>query len=315
MKKQLVLLCAALWLVSCGDESTSKIDTNNTPDDMAGSDSMAEVDIVPTDTDDTLPDETGDGLLSDEDGLVANDTDPNCQPGDFPDVCGSWAQVMIFTSTANGAGFDVVIVEIRTLSLLTQRQQGGHLWVDSKMCHIEIINKTALNPVKILMPQSFADALILLHKEADITIDGNYFQPTYWELRSVDQTSIGADPSAYELPTTPDDPRAEDWDNNDIKGLTVLINAGFSNGTTHIVQKSSSELTGVVAGTGQDQMIGGTVYWTEKQAVLTTDNPLFKTGMQNIIDESKPNTWQQKRIPAEWSCTDVTANGGTLFPQ
>lgn len=334
MKKQFLFLFAALFIVSCGDEATGpQADTNGVPDESAvtddavtdeavvvDEDTVEPVDQVdPSDqsdqTDQTIiPDETTDELLSDEDTEVPDDTDPDCQPGAYPEVCGSWAQQMIFTATAKVAGFDAATAEIRTLFRMTQRQQGGHLWIDSKICHIIIENKTALNPIKILMPQSFADSLIMLHKEADIELDGTYYQAPYWELRSIKQSILPADQGTYELPTEPTDPDVEDWDNDTIPGLRVNVNAGLSNGVTHIVEKSSSELWGTVKGTGETQTIDGTVYWTDKQVVLSTDNVLFKGGAQNVLKEDGANIWRQKRIPAEWTCTEVMANGDTLFP-
>jgi len=337
MKKQLATLCAlstALFIVSCGDESTTKNDSNNTNDETIIDDTVID-DTTPMIDEDTVvvdqmtdtavteeepvdetqfPDETGDEMLSDEDGLVPDDTDPNCQPGAFPEVCGTWAQQMIFTATAKVAGFDAATAEIRTLFHMTQRQEGGHLWVDSKICHIIIENKTALNPINILMPQTFADALIMLHKEADITLAGEYYQPTYWELRSIKQSILPVDQGTYELPTDPGSPDVEDWDNDGIPGLKVNVDAGLSNGITHIVEKSSSELWGQVNGTGATQTIEGTVYWTDKQVVLSTDNQLFKGGAQNVLKESGPNIWRQKRIPADKDCAYIIENGNTLFP-
>ncbi|HNT27518.1 MAG TPA: hypothetical protein PKH10_04975 [bacterium] len=340
MKKASVLFCALLFIVSCGDESTGpQTDTNTVPDESAVTDdTVTDEAVVDEDaatgesdlpdesdlSDDAvdpsdqtiIPDDTTDGLLSDEetDGEVPDDTDPDCQPGAYPEVCGDWAQQMIFTATAKVAGFDAATAEIRTLFRMTQRQQGGHILVDSKICHIVIENKTALNPIKILMPQSFADALIMLHKEADIELDGTYYQAPYWELRSIKQSILPADPGTYELPTEPTDPDVEDWDNDSIPGLRVNVNAGLSNGVTHIVEKSSSELWGTVKGTGETQTIDGTVHWTDKQVVLSTDNVLFKGGAQNVIKEEGPNIWRQKCIPANWTCTEVMANGDTLFP-
>lgn len=337
MKKQFLFLCAALFIVSCGDEATGpQTDTNTTPDESAVTDDTVTDDAVVVDedtaivdevdpsdqsdqsdqTDQTIiPDETTDDLLSDADTEVPDDTDPDCQPGAYPEVCGSWAQQMIFTATAKVASFDAAVAEIRTLFRMTQRQQGGHLWIDSKICHIVIENKTALNPIKILMPQSFADSLIMLHKEADITTDGQYYQPTYWELRSIKQSILPPDPGTYELPTEPTDPDVEDWDNDGTPGLRVNVKAGASTGETHIVEKSSSELWGQVKGTGETQTIDGTVYWTDKQEVLSTDNELlFGGGAQNVLKEDGTNIWRQKRIPAEWTCTEVMANGDTLFP-
>ncbi len=339
MKRQLSTLClacgTALFIVSCGDESTTNPDTDNTPDntvideDTAGGDSMAEVDGVdemdtvdtaadedidePSDDSTTFPDETGDGLVSDEDGLVPDDTDPNCQPGAFPEVCGSWAQQMIFTATAKVAGFDAASAEIRTLFLMTQRQQDGHLWIDSKICHIVIENTSTLKLININMPPSFAAGLLLLHKEADITLAGEYYQAPYWEMRSIKQSILPTDPSTYELPTDPASPDVEDWDNDGTPGLRVLV-SGTLNGTTHIVEKSSSELWGQVNGTGETQTIEGTVAWTDKQVVLSTDNGALKGGAQNVIDEDGANIWRQKRIDPLWTCTEVMANGDTLFP-
>ncbi len=342
MKNLRVIWCGILvfFLVSCGEESSGpKPDTSGATDETAVSDETETSDNAPAvdeeTTDNTVIDEdtsnesgmndletTADGdssvsdeMISDTDEELSDEDsgDPDCQPGAYPNTCGVWAQKMIFTATAKVAGFDAATAEIRTLFRLTHRQQGAHIWADSKICHIIVENKTPLNPINILMPQSFADALIMLHKEADIDLDGNYYQPPYWELRSVDQDSIGPDPAQYVLPIDPTDPRVEDWDNDSEPGLRVNVNAGFSSGVTHIVEKSSSELWGRVEGFGDEMIIGGTVYWTDEQKVIKTDNVLFKGGAQNVIDETRTNAWRQVRIPAAWTCADVIANGGSLF--
>ncbi len=329
---------AAVWLVgACGEESSSpQSDTTPVPDtavtDEGGgndetvtdTDPVEEMDeavltgddaVTPLDDETVIPDETNDEPESDADGEEPDEDagDPDCQPGSYPNTCGVWAQKMIFTATAKVAGFDAATAEIRTLFRLTHRQQEGHIWADSKICHIVIENKTPLNPINILMPQSFADALIMLHKEADIDLEGNYYQPTYWEIRSIKQANLPPDPGTYQLPTDPDHPDVEDWDHDSEPGLRVNVNAGFSSGVTHIVEKSSSELWGKVEGTGEEMVIGGPVYWTDEQKVLKTDNVLFKGGAQNVIDQNKTNAWRQVRIPADWTCAEVIANGDALF--
>lgn len=61
-------------------------------------------------------------------------------------------------------------------------------------------------------------------------------------------------------------------------------------------------------------VIGGTVYWTDEQKVLKTDNMLFKGGAQNVIDQTRTNAWRQVRIPDGWTCAEVIANADALFP-
>lgn len=330
----LSVLCVFV-LVSC---AIGKSDTNQTVQDTSGQQDTAVVDTdtaVVADTAADVDTVVEDKVVTDADGAVATDSqgdddsiveedeqpdiDTGCNPGEFPNTCGTWAQKMFFSANAKVFSIDAAKATTETLFVIKQTQNGKDIYADSTICSVVI--KTSTNGmINIDMPDTFAKGLKLLHKTAALTkeTDGtfSYYQEPYWELRSVNQDLQGVLPKDYVLPTAESDPRAEDWDNNGHKGLRVVVTGTLmTHANTDIVEKSSSELWGKVEGTGQTQKIGGKVKWSDEQVVLWTDNWMAESGAKNSYDDSAENSWVQYRVPDNYTCTEVIANADTIFPK
>jgi len=81
-------------------------------------------------------------------------------------------------------------------------------------------------------------------------------------------------PATDALPVDPADPRVFDQDGDGHPGMSVSVQIlGIIEGQTYVVQRVRCTLSGSV--TSADR-IGGTIEWSDEQAVLEATNPLLK---------------------------------------
>ena len=332
-----------------GDSTTDAGDTTDdsadtTPDEADTSDSGSDDDT--SDTADSVSDnddaDTGSEICTEEEGTMQLSSEIcgstqhgrlyekctggfwvktdicSCDPGDYPEVCGYYAQKMWFTANTKIATIDMAEGWTRTYFVVYQEQRHEKLDIVAKICTIKLGNSMS-GTVNPQTSQAFADALPLLPKVATLTKEADdsysYFQDWSYELRSIDPACV-LDPVAFQLPTDPNDACVQDWDNDTVPGLLIQVK-GTMSGDTHIVEKSASLLHGTVTEEGTN--IGGAVEWTDEQVVLSTNNYVLKSGAQNALKEpsskfSGPaNTWEQVLIDHKIDCKFVVDNAGTLF--
>ena len=244
-----------------------------------------------------------------------------CDPGEYPEVCGYYAQKMWFTSSS-----DVPLVGnlaegwTRTYFHIVQEQEQDKIHIKATYCNIKIDNDKS-NLLKIIMPQSFADALGTADKESVITKneDGTFGfdQDVFWEIRGIDPACYGDNPAGYTLPTDPNDPCVQDWDNDGLPGLTVNT-TGLASATMGMVEKSSSMIhDGVISEDGST--INALVDWTDEQKILYTDKNALKNGAKNNQKdpsdnfEGDSNFIEQFKIPEGSDCAYIVTNAGTIF--
>jgi hypothetical protein len=242
----------------------------------------------------------------------------SCDPGDYPEVCGYYAQKMWFTANSKVATIDMAEGWTRTYFLVYQEQHHEKLNIIAKICSIKLGNSMSgtVNPQS---PPQFAESLPLLPKVATLKKEADdsysYFQDWSYEIRSIDPACI-LDPVAFQLPTDPNDACVQDWDNDTVPGMLIQVK-GTMSGSTHIVEKSASLLNGTVTEGGVK--IAGAVNWTDEQVVLSTSNPLLKDGAQNALKEPSThftgpaNTWEQVLVDHKIDCQYVVDNAATLF--
>ncbi|MCK5809377.1 hypothetical protein KAH37_10360 [bacterium] len=236
----------------------------------------------------------------------------SCDPGEYPEVCGYYAQKMWFTANSKVATIDMAEGWTRTYFLVYQEQRGEKISMVSKVCHVKLGNSMS-GTVNPQTPPSYAEALPLLMKSATLTKESDdsfsYFQDWFYEIRSVDPTCV-IDPATYVLPTDKNDACVQDWDADGVPGILVIVK-GTMSGDTHIVENSATKLQGMVLEDGVK--LGGTVEWTDVQNVLVTDNFLLKSGAQNALKEGSPNTWEQVLLDTKVDCQYIIDNAKTLF--
>ena len=247
-----------------------------------------------------------------------------CDPGEYPEVCGYYAQKMWFTSSS-----DVPLVGnlaegwTRTYFHIVQEQEQDKVHIKATYCNIKIDNdKSSL--LKIIMPQSFADALGTADKESYITKNDNntfgFDQDIFWEIRGIDPNCYGDNPAGYTLPTMENylnNSCVQDWDNDGIPGLTVTT-SGLASATMGMVEKSSSIIhDGVISEDGL--RIDALVDWTDEQEILYTDKNALKNGAKNKQKDpsdnfdGRSNFIEQIKIEDGSDCAFIVNNAGTIF--
>ena len=242
-----------------------------------------------------------------------------CDPGEYPEVCGYYAQKMWFTSKSKVFTIDLAEGWTRTYFHIVQEQEQDKIHIKATYCNIKIDNSMS-SVLQVVMPQSFADALGTADKEAVLTKndDGTfgYKQDIFWEIRGIDPACYGDKPEDYVLPENSNDPCVQDWDNDGLPGITVTAK-GTMSGTMGMVEKSSSIIRdGYFEENG---VLKAYVDWTDKQKILYTTNQMLKDGSDNQIkDESSkfdgPAKFiEQVKIEDGSDCAFIVNNAGTIF--
>ena len=255
-----------------------------------------------------------------------------CDPGDYPKVCGTYAQKMWFTSVSKLYSIDGAEGWTRTYFLIEQEQEQEKVHIKATYCNIKIDNdKSSL--LAIVMPQSFADALGTANKEAVISKRDNgtfdFAQDVFWEIRGINPVCYGDNPAEYTLPedenAVSDDnvPCVQNWDNDALPGLTVNAKGTLGgNASLGMIEKSSSTIhDGLISTDGLQ--INALVDWTDEQKILVVEgtNQLLKSGAQNLQQNSSKqpgftgpfNFIEQFKIPEGSDCAYIVNNAATIF--
>ena len=211
-----------------------------------------------------------------------------CDPGEYPEVCGYYAQKMWFTSSSKVATIDLAEGWTRTYFHIVQEQEQDKVHAKATYCNIKIDNSMSAL-LQVIMPQSFADALGTALKESYITKnDDNTFgfnQDIFWEIRGIDPACYGDNPAGYVLPSNSADPCIQDWDNDGMPGLTVNAKGSIGgNSIMNMIEKSSSIIhDGLISEDGLK--IDAIVSWTDEQKILYAENNALKGGSDNKLKD------------------------------
>ena len=249
-----------------------------------------------------------------------------CDYGEYPKVCGTYAQKMWFTSVSKLYSIDGAEGWTRTYFLIEQEQEQDKVHAKATYCKITIDNdKSPL--LAIVMPQSFADALGTANKEAVISKrdDGtfDFFQDVFWEIRGIDPACYGDNPAEYTLPQDENDRCVQNWDNDALPGLTVIAKGSLGgNASLGMIEKSSSMIhDGLISPDGLQ--INALVDWTDEQKILVVEgtNQLLKSGAQNLQQNSSKqpgftgpfNFIEQFKIPEGSDCAYIVDNAAAIF--
>ena len=248
-----------------------------------------------------------------------------CDPGDYPKVCGTYAQKMWFTSISKLASIQQAEGWTRTYFLIVQEQEQEKVHIKATYCNIKIDNSMS-SLLQIIIPQSFADALGTADKESVIVKNDDdtfgFNQDVFWELRGIDPACYGDNPAEYVLPTKDnyqDDPCVQDWDEDGNPGLFISAK-GAMGGDMYMIEKTSSTIhDGFVSADGQK--ITALVDWTDKQEILWASTSTLESGSDNVQQNSSQqpgftgpfNFIEQFKIPEESDCAYIVNNAATIF--
>ena len=310
-------------------EEPADTDTDTTPEEPTDTDTDSEpVAEICTEGDtrlgETVCGSTQHGKLYQkcENGDWVDTEKCTCDPGEYPEVCGYYAQKMWFTSSSKVATIDLAEGWTRTYFHIVQEQEQDKVHARATYCNIKIDNSMSAL-LQIIMPQSFADALGTALKESYITKnDDNTFgfnQDIFWEIRGIDPACYGDNPEGYNLPTNSADPCVQDWDNDGMPGLTVNAKGSIGgNSIMNMVEKSSSIIhDGLISEDGLK--IDAMVTWTDEQKILYAESNALKGGSDNKIKDKSnkfdgpANFIEQVKIEDGSDCAYIVTNAATLF--
>ncbi len=245
--------------------------------------------------------------------LIALATSGACRaeaaPSDLPDLSGRWAILQV----ASQIGV-VPIVGERTrtttsVAIALVTQEGNVVRGTQAAC------STTIDPGTSLVRMEISDAFVLSMPQAVWSAvlepsEGGYSFVRPW--MTVVSGAILEDPETDSLPTSPDDPRVIDQDEDGKPGLTVrVVVMGFISGEVYVVQRDRSRLSGTVLGPGA---IDGLVEWTSEQSVLGASSSMFLAGTAARVDPVAENSYfRARRVDNDATCADLTEMAAALF--
>jgi hypothetical protein len=226
-----------------------------------------------------------------------------------PDLNGHWAWRTVASRYVPATGLTSAFYT-RTISLLLaeQTQTAGDFNVSAQYCDQDAEDPEAL--AHVVIPDTFKRSLkpfVRTGSYVASTPPAVLSLPTFTEVVGATLT----DPDDDSLPTDPDDPRLVDEDQDGNPGVTIKL-SGIVSGDLYVVQRLKSALTGI--GVSADRVEGH--YGFSSEQVILSSNPASLKALAEqtaIVDPALcASTFTMVRVPAEATCTSVTANA-TLF--
>jgi len=232
-------------------------------------------------------------------------TGGSAAPGTAGAFTGTWAQRQVTV-----ANVDVPVVgttRTPTVSLLlveaTPAEAPGVFDLRLIICGIEIGAETDL--ARTVVPDAFLASLPIVERRATLEADGAY--RVDW-LTQVHGARL-ADPENDALPTSADDPRVFDQDEDGRPGLTVRV-TGLVDGEVYVAQRGRDRMLGRFV----DDQVDGLVEWTSEQTVLDAEVDLLRMPVPTRPEaDPEAHVFGMRRLPAGSTCADVLARRPTLF--
>jgi hypothetical protein len=221
------------------------------------------------------------------------------------DLTGTWAQRQVTVSNV-----DVPVVgttRTPTVSLLlveaTPADAPGAFDLHLTTCGITMGSDA--DPARTVVPDAFVSALPEVDRRAVIGDDGTYTVDWLTQVHGARLT----DPENDALPTSADDPRVIDQDEDGRPGLTVRV-TGLVDGEVYVAQRGRDRMVGRLA----DGRVDGLVEWTSEQAVLDAEVELLRTPVPSRPEpDPAAHVFGLRRLPAGATCADVVVSAPALF--
>ncbi len=227
-------------------------------------------------------------------------------PGD-PDLSGAWALVQEMSGIAEVPMVGQVVRTNRSYAWAVVTGGQGSFDLEATACAVEIDSGTDL--VQLLLPDQTIEHLNPVQHHLTVTMQDGTVHTEGEE--SIDLRGVRLDdPSAEALPTTADDPRVYDQDNDNRPGITVQA-TGVVDGQIWVVQRMRSRfLDGRVTVGG----VFGLVEWTDEQVPLGADNELLLMTDNSSTPNPDPTTswFRMVRMNGVSDCAGLMANRGLL---
>jgi hypothetical protein len=222
------------------------------------------------------------------------------------DVSGKWAYLEVQSSVVQAPGYAEPFSNLTiSLMLLDQTQAGTDVTGQGSFCD----RYTYCPKAPTALPDAFIQALPNLSYQGSYGADGSFgFGPVYWV-----QGATLADPTdSSSLPTSPDDPRVVDADQDGMPGVTLVLVSPVA-GKIYVVQWSRLKPHGMSVASDRIQ---GLLDYDAREVVLASDPALIQqmSPTTSVDLETCHSTFQMVRVPADMDCPTLKAQELTLFP-
>jgi hypothetical protein len=227
------------------------------------------------------------------------------------DISGSWAQLQVVATVADAP----IIGQVDTLSIALVRWEieqsaGGLLTIEQVACELELTSDSAF--VQMLIPDAFVDSIVAYQKPGSIDLSVQPPQlsvPLHPEVHGANLSDPLNDP----MPTSAEDPRIVDGDNDGQPGLTVYV-SGVVDGALYVVQRNLTTIDGVVSAPNRME---GQLGFAQEQVVLGSDNTLLADNppISAVDPDPTKSYFESVRVPADWGCEEIIAKRAELFEE
>lgn len=224
-----------------------------------------------------------------------------------PELSGLWAQKQVLASVINYPMIGAVDTFHINYILVEITQDGTTLIAEERTCAIDIEADTDLQTTVI--PDAFVESMSVEEKPAHLqpTAEGYaFFQPQYYQLQGVTLTDVESE----ELPSTPDDPRVFDQDNDGYPGVTVRL-TGTLSGELYVI---SREYTILTSGAATAEGFEGLIDWEGAQITLEASTAILNTTPESATHPDPAFSYfKYVPVPAGTTCEEIKAQKETLF--
>ena len=218
--------------------------------------------------------------------------------GTVPDLSGDWVMLQVYPLVAElplgGSSSQTSYV----VQFVTVEQSEAELLMTDHYCFTVVEDDSPLS--NTVIPDAFMAALRPTPRTATLE-DGDgetrFLQERYIEVRGAVLEDAANDP----LPTTLDDPRVFDQDDDGSPGMTVGVKLlGILNEKIYVVQRVQYALSGVVV---SPDRIEGSVDWSDEQIVLDATSSMLMAESSSRPDPDPTNhIFIMLRLQEAWTC-------------
>jgi hypothetical protein len=224
-----------------------------------------------------------------------------------PDPAGVWAQKLIQTSLSNVAIVGEVETVTTTYLRTTIERNGDSLSMSMDACESTADSDTSL--IQTEFPKAFLETLGVASRPVELVESEEGWRlivPRHCDVRGAELRS-----PAYEtLPTSSDDPRVTDADDDGKPGVTIEVE-GIVDGKMYIVHRACDRFRGRFVSSDR---IEGRVEWEADQEVLgSTSLFLRKRPETRAHSDASKNRFTMVRVPDGAGCETILSERETLF--
>jgi hypothetical protein len=221
------------------------------------------------------------------------------------DYLGTWAQFQ-HAATITDSPIGQFNTTIHTLHLVEVTQEGdGSLVAHHIVCDIQAESTSAIS-ADTIVPDSYIQSLVPYSRSVVFdAVGGTFTGARVTEVKGC----VLSDNENEDLPTSADDSRVTDQDNDGNPGMTIQV-SGAINGDLYVVERNWTELNGTMTG----MRIDGLLTWGVEQNKLGQSNMILSMDIPSWVDpDASKSYFEMVQITAGDSCIELLTKKDSLF--